>query len=76
MLGLVPVIFETASVTFARDAAGMHRDAGMVRAPVVPGLTAPILSETQHVIEAVGLAAAWLLARSVRPRRRTRLSMS
>jgi predicted anti-sigma-YlaC factor YlaD len=29
---------------FARDAAGMHRDARMARAPEVPDLTAPILA--------------------------------
>jgi predicted anti-sigma-YlaC factor YlaD len=34
------------------------------------------LSETQHVVEVVGLAAAWLLAHPLRPRRRTHLSPS
>jgi predicted anti-sigma-YlaC factor YlaD len=34
------------------------------------------LGETQHAVEVVGLAAAWLLAHPVRPRRRTRLSTS
>lgn len=34
------------------------------------------LSETQHVVEIVGLAAAWLLIHPLRPRRRTRLSTS
>jgi predicted anti-sigma-YlaC factor YlaD len=32
------------------------------------------LGEVQHVIEVVGLAAAWLLAHPLRPRRRPRLS--
>jgi predicted anti-sigma-YlaC factor YlaD len=32
------------------------------------------LSETQHAVDVVGLAAAWLLAHPLRPRRRTRLS--
>ena len=34
------------------------------------------LTEAQHVIEVVGLAAAWLLAHPLRPRRRARLSTS
>jgi predicted anti-sigma-YlaC factor YlaD len=34
------------------------------------------LSETQHVVEVVGLAAAWLLAHPLRSRRRARLSPS
>jgi predicted anti-sigma-YlaC factor YlaD len=34
------------------------------------------LSETQHVVEIVGLAAAWLLAHPLRSRRRARLSPS
>jgi predicted anti-sigma-YlaC factor YlaD len=34
------------------------------------------LSETQHVVEVVGLAAAWLLAHPLRPRRRPSLSPS
>jgi predicted anti-sigma-YlaC factor YlaD len=34
------------------------------------------LSETQHAVEVVGLAAAWMLAHARRPHRRTRLSTS
>ncbi|HYV60118.1 MAG TPA: hypothetical protein VFA62_08620 [Acidimicrobiia bacterium] len=34
------------------------------------------LTEVQHVVEVVGLAAAWLLAHPLRPRRRARLSTS
>ena len=34
------------------------------------------LGETQHAVEVVGLAAAWLLAHPLRPRRRPRLSTS
>ena len=34
------------------------------------------LGEVQHAVEVVGLAAAWLLAHPLRPRRRPRLSTS
>jgi predicted anti-sigma-YlaC factor YlaD len=34
------------------------------------------LAEVQHAVEVVGLAAAWLLAHPLRPRRRVRLSTS
>jgi predicted anti-sigma-YlaC factor YlaD len=34
------------------------------------------LTEVQHAVEVVGLAAAWLLAHPLRPRRRARLSTS
>jgi predicted anti-sigma-YlaC factor YlaD len=34
------------------------------------------LTETQHVVDAAGLAAAWLLAHPLRPRRAPRLSAS
>jgi hypothetical protein len=34
------------------------------------------LTEGQHVVEVVGLAAAWLLAHPLQPRRRARLSTS
>jgi len=42
---------------------------------VLDGSTAA-LTEVQHAVEVVGLAAAWLLAHPLRPRRRARLSMS
>ncbi len=34
------------------------------------------LAESQHVVEVIGLAAAWLLAHPLQPRRRARLSPS
>jgi predicted anti-sigma-YlaC factor YlaD len=40
---------------------------------VLDGSTAA-LTEVQHAVEVVGLAAAWLLAHPLRPRRRARLS--
>src|SRR5262249_3438263 len=40
---------------------------------VVDGRTGA-LTEAQHVVEVVGLAAAWLLAHPLRPRRRARLT--
>jgi len=42
---------------------------------VLDGSTAA-LTEVQHAVEVVGLAAAWLLAHPLRPRRRARLSTS
>jgi len=40
---------------------------------VVDGRTGA-LTEAQHIVEVVGLAAAWLLAHPLRPRRRARLT--
>jgi predicted anti-sigma-YlaC factor YlaD len=40
---------------------------------VIDGRTGA-LSETQHIVEVAGLAAAWLLAHPLAPRRRARLS--
>ncbi len=42
---------------------------------VLDGSTAA-LTEVQHAVEVIGLAAAWLLAHPLRPRRRARLSTS
>jgi len=42
---------------------------------VLDGSTAA-LTEVQHAVEVVGLAAAWLLAHPLQPRRRARLSTS